>query len=179
MWLGAAPLVWVLECCIRHTVYYRITGLHDCSFSFHEKKLVCTMLLSSYTPKVGVLKTSCNTSYVQVLRTRPGVEPTPGLLRFSPFLIPVCTMLAIGNCTAGGFGLGSEPVFIPLNRLLIITTRYCSMPSHTIIRWRTMTPTAAGLNKHKKKEQNPSYPGSFHRTVLLSCFSCSRRWVRR
>jgi len=57
---------------------------------------------------------------------------------------------------------------LPLNHLLInalftTATIWRSMPFHSTLPWfRTMTPTATGLNKCKEKEQKQSYAGSFH-----------------
>src|SRR5262245_44746941 len=45
----------------------------------------------------------------------------------------------------------------------------CRIPFYSTLPWyRTITPTATGLHAHHDKKQNPSYVGSFHRTVLLS-----------
>src|SRR5262249_9151967 len=60
-----------------------------------------------------------------------------------------------------------NPIFPSSSKIFpsttFIMTIWWGMPFHTIIRWRTITPTqATGLNKKDEKEQKQSSPGSLH-----------------
>src|SRR5438093_7131560 len=105
---------------------------------------------------------------------RPGIPPCTGFLC-------VCALIAADHGTAWGITRGCARLYFPSpsknfpSHTFIIPIRW-GVPFHTIIRWGTMTPTAASLHEHHDKKHNPSYAGSFHRTLLLSvlylCVAC-------